>query len=187
MATMTERDKKTIRLASYALAAYLVLFYGVKFMRHLEDTRTEYQRLVLDARVLQQQFETYETKALVIEKLRGDSGLDLTKVPIQSLVGETGAAIQKAAQSSGIKLGPIRESAGNASAGEVGSMQMEGAGPIQSVIRFLDALDGLGYPLIINSVQFGAEQRQPGLLKVNLDMVIIDFTRWQEQKRKKNA
>ena len=187
MVTITERDKRTIRFAAVALAAYLVLFYGVKFVRHLENTRTEYQQLKTDARVLQQEFQTYETKALVVEKLRGDSGIDLTKLPAQSLVGETGAAVQKAAQSSGIKLGPIRESVGNAAASEIGSMQMEGTGPIKSVMQFLDALDGLGYPLIINSVQFGVEKREPGSLKVNLDMVIIDFTKWQEQKRKKNG
>lgn len=187
MAALTERDKRTIRLAAFGLAAYLVLFHGVKGVLHLERTRAEYGRLILEARTLKQEFDTYEARARIVEKLRGDSGIDLTKFPTPRLVGETGAAIQKAAQSSGIKLGPIREATGNASAGEIGSMQMEGSGPIPSVFQFLDALNRLGYPLIVNAVQFHPDERQPGSLKVNLDMVIIDFMKWRSHKRKPHA
>jgi hypothetical protein len=66
-------------------------------------------------------------------------------------------------------------------------MQMEATGPIQGMLGFLDALDNLGYPLIINSIQFSPGQGQPGMVKVNLDMGIVDFTRWKEQQRRNNA
>lgn len=184
--TLTDKDKRTIRLAAYGLAAYLLLFYGVKFVRHLEASRTEYQQLVFKAQVLKQELETYETKAMAVEKLQGDSGIDLTKIPAATLLGETGAAVQQAAQKSGVVLSAIREGSGSASAGEIGSLQMEATGPIQSVFGFLGALDQLGYPLVIESVEFSKEN-QPGTLKVNLDMVIIDFTAWQEQQRRNNA
>lgn len=186
MPSLTERDKRTIRLASIAVAAYLVLFFGIKLVRNLESSRTSYQQLVLDARVLQQELETYKTKAEVVKKLRGDAGVNLTELPSDRLMGETATAIQKAAQSSGVKMGPIRENAGRRAAGEIGSMQLEASGPVQGVFGFLDQLDSLGYPVIIDSVQFGSERR-PGQLKVDIDMVIIDFTRWSEQERRNNV
>jgi len=95
-----------------------------------------------------------------------------------TLVAEASAAIQKAAGSGGVQFGPIRESAARASAKELASMQFEGSGSVSSVMTLLHRLQTLGYPLIIDSVQMTPETR-PGMVKVHLTIVILDFEQWK--------
>lgn len=182
MATLTERDKRTIRYGGIALAAYLVLFFGVKLWRHFESVRTDYANLVLDTRLMRQQFETYETRRVVLEKLRGASGVDLSKVPKASLVAKTSGAIQQAALAGGIMIGPVRESPGNANRGELAVMQLEATGQVQGLLTLIQQVQTLGYPVIIDGIQMKPDLRQPGMLKLEVDLVILDLDKWKAAK-----
>ena len=59
-------------------------------------------------------------------------------------------------------------------------MQLEGAGPVPAVTAFLHRLDTLGFPLIVDSVQLSPEPR-PGMLKLNLTIIILDFDQWKKE------
>ena len=182
MAPLTERDRRTLRYGAIALAAYLVLFFGVKLWRHLESVRTDYANLVLDAQLMKQQFETYEARRVVLEKLRGASGVDLSKVPKASLVAKTSGAIQQAAVAGGIVIGPVRESPGNANRGELAVMQLEATGPVQGLLTLIQQVQTLGYPVIIDGIQMKPDLRQPGMLKLDVDLVILDLDKWKAGK-----
>jgi hypothetical protein len=186
MQTLTNRDKRTIRIAAVIISIYLILFFGVSGWKRLETRRSEYQQLIKEAQSLRQQLRPYENKALLAEKLKEAFHIDLSKLSKASLVGEASAAIQKAAQSGGVQLGPIRESPARSSAKELASMQLEGIGPVPAVMTLLHRLETLGYPLIVDSIQITPEVTKPGMVKLNLTIVILDYEQWKPEE-KRNA
>ena len=178
MTTLTDREKRTVRLAAAAIAVYLVLFFGVKLWKSFEARRTEYQQLSTDAQRLKRDLQPYENRVLLAQKLKENFRLDPAKLSKASLVAEASAAIQKAALGIKVQLGQVRESAARPSAKELASMQLEGSGPVPAVMTFLSQLETLGYPLIIDAVQLSPEAR-PGMIKLNLTIIILDFESWK--------
>ena len=167
-----------------AIAIYLVLFFGLRGWKQLEARRSDYEKLVKDAQKLKQEVQPYENKALLAEKLKGNFHIDLSTLAKTSLVAQASAAIQKAAQSGGIQLGPIRESAARASSKELASMQLEGFGPVPAVISLLHRLEVLGYPLILDSVQISADPTKPNMVKLSLTIIILDFEQWKNEEKR---
>jgi hypothetical protein len=96
-------------------------------------------------------------------------------------VAEASAAIQQSALTGQVQLGPIRESPPRPSAKELASMQLEGIGPVPAVMKFLHRLETLGYPLILDSVQINPDATKPGMVKLNLTIVILDFEQWKNE------
>jgi hypothetical protein len=181
MYTLTEREKRTVRIAVAGISIYLVLFLGLRGWKHFETRRSEYQKLVRNAQNLKRELQPYENKTLLLDKLKGTFHLDPSKLSKATLVGEASAAIQKAAATGGVQLGPIRESSARPSAKELASMQLEGVGPIPAVMTLLHRLETLGYPLIIDSVQLNGDPTKPGMIKVNLSIIILDFEQWKSE------
>ncbi len=181
MRPLTDHEKRTIRIAAIGLAVYLVLFLGVRGWRGLEARRSEYQKLVRDGDRLKQELRPYENKILLLEKLKETFHIDPSKLSKATLVAEASAAIQKAAASGGVQLGPIRESPARASSKELASMQIEGFGPVPAMMTLLHRLETLGYPLMIDSVQINSEPAKPGMIKVNITIVILDYEQWKKE------
>ena len=181
MRTLTGHEKRTIRIAVVGISIYLVLFGGLRGWKYLEKKRADYQHLVKEASGLKQEVQRYETKVLLVKKLMESVQIDPAKLSRASLVGATSSAIQKAAAMGGLRLGPIRESPARASTKELASMQLEGAGPVPAVTTFLHRLDTLGYPLIIDTIQLNPDAAKPGVVKMNLTIVILDFDQWKAE------
>jgi len=180
MRTLTDHEKRTIRFAVVGISIYLVLFGGLRCWKYLENKRADYQRLVQEATGLRQEVRPYEDKVLLVKKLMESLRIDPAKLSRASVVGAASDAIQKAAATGGLKLGPIRESPARASTKELASMQLEGSGPVPAVTTFLHRLENLGYPMIVDSVQLSPEPR-PGMLKLNLTIIILDFDQWKKE------
>ncbi len=181
MLTLNDREKRTVRIAAAAMAIYLVLFFGLRGWKQLETRRSDYQKLVKDAQTLRQELQPYENRTLLIEKLKGTFRMDPLKLSKATLVAEASAAIQRTAQSGGVQLGPIRESAARPSAKELASMQLEGFGPVSAVLTLLHRLQALGYPLLLDSVQISSDPTKPGMVKLNLTIIILDFEQWKSE------
>jgi hypothetical protein len=179
MATMTNREKRTVRLGAAGIALYLVLYGGFEGWKFFQAKHREYQQLVTEAPGLKKELQPYEDKVLVAKKLMEDFRLDPAKLTSATVMAEASAAIQQAAQSGGVGLGSIRESPGRTSAKELGSMQLEGGGPLPAVMGLLHRLSRLGYPLILDSVQISPEVQRPGMVKVSLTVIILDFEQWK--------
>jgi hypothetical protein len=177
---LTPREKRTIRFAGIGLAVYLTLFGGFQVWEFLGRQRSEYQNLLREAEVLKQEIRVYDLRAQTLKKLMENSRLDPAKLHKVSLVAEASAAIQKAAMSGGVQFGPIRELPARPSNKELASIQMEAMGQVPMLMALLHRLEGLGYPLIVDSVQVSADVRQPGMVKLSLTVVILDFDQWKE-------
>jgi hypothetical protein len=173
---MTERDQRILRYAAIGVAVYLVLFFGRQF---LEKQRTEYRQLVAQAQELRQQNQPYADRIAVVQKLMNDFHLDPAKLHKASVVAEASAAIQNSAKMGGVGLGPIRESAASGAGKQVATIQIEGSGQIASVLGFMSNLDRIGFPLVIDSAQITANSNQPGMIKVALTIIILDFDQWK--------
>jgi hypothetical protein len=197
---MTDRDKKTIRIATIAVAIYLVAFFGFKMWRKGASGQDDYQQLVRRAEKLQNEVRAQENKVLLFEKLNEIYQLDPRKIKKETLVADASAAIQMAAQQGGIALGPLREAPARSSGRELTTIQVEGTGQSAAALALLHRLRTLGYPLIIDSVQIGPPQAQggprgpggpaappgmsppgrPGMVKINLSITILNYDQWKE-------
>lgn len=181
MRALTDHEKRTVRIAAVGIAIYLALFFGVRAWKGLENRRSEYRQLLANAQRLEQEFRPYENKLLLAEKLKETFHLDPRKLSRATVVAEASAAIQNAAKSGGVQLGPIRESPARSSGKELASVQLEGVGPVPALVTLLQRLETIGYPLILDSVQFNPDATKPGMLKLNLTVVILDFEQWRKE------
>lgn len=186
MRSLTDQEKRTIRIAAIGLAIYLVAFAGFHAWKKLETVRAEYQQLQRTAQQLKRDLQPLENRMLLVQKLRQNSNVAFEKLSRSTVVAETSAAIQRAAQSGGVQLGPIRETPGSTAARELAAMQLEAIGPVPAILTLLHRLDTLGFPLAIDSVQINVEPARPGMVKLTLHLVIIDFEHWK-QEPKRNA
>ena len=109
--------------------------------------------------------------------------MDPSRLNRSTVVADASAAIQKAAMSGGIQLGPIRESPARSAARELSLIQMDGMGQVQAIMTFLSRFDNLGYPLLVDSVQITADPRNPQMIKLHLSIVIMDFDAWKVEQR----
>ena len=181
MRTLTDRDKKTIRYAGVGIGIYLLLFGGFKVVKFFEKKRTDYRQLVAEAQNLKLEVKRYEDKIAVVKKLMENFQMNPAKLTNATVVAEASAAIQKAATSSGIQLGPVRESPSRPSSKELASITVEGTGPVQATMGLLNRLETCGYPLIIDAAQITADPMRPGQIKLNLTIVILDFEQWKAE------
>src|SRR5436190_10666290 len=99
MANLTDREKRSVRLAAVGIAIYLALFFGARGWKSLEAKRSEYQQLSVDAQRLKRDLQPYENRILLAQKLKENFRMDPEKLSRASVVAEASAAIQKAAGS----------------------------------------------------------------------------------------
>jgi hypothetical protein len=178
MRPLSDYEKRSIRRATIAVAIYLLLFCGFKMWQFLHHRRAEYVQLVADAQALKVKVETYQQRADVVKRMMEDYHLDPAKLSRETIVGEASSAVQKAAASSGVAVGAVRESASRGNGDEIATMQFEGSGQVMAVTGFLNRMQSLGFPLIIDSVQITSGP-QPGMMKLTLTVVILNYENWK--------
>src|SRR5258705_12582661 len=106
MRTLTDREQRTIRMAGIAIGIYLVFFLGVTGWKRFEKSRSDYLQLVDEGQRVRRELQVYEDKMLRAQKLKDTLRLDLGKLSKATVVAEASSAIQKAASSGGVAIGP---------------------------------------------------------------------------------
>ena len=180
MRTLTSQEKRTVLIGAAIVVGYFAIFGGARSWKFLGQRRADYQQLREDAEHLQREVEKYTTRAQHVEKLMTGFQMDPMKLARTSVVAQASAAIQQAATSGGMQLGPIRESPARAASKEICSLQLEGVGPVPAVMAFLSRLESVGFPLVIDSVALNPDMR-PGQLKLSLTVIIMDFDQWKKE------
>lgn len=180
MRALTDREKRTVRLGTAVVGAYLLLVGGTQVTRFFERKRVEYQKVVKEARTLKGEIQLYEDKAIALKKMMETFNLDPARLSRTTAVAEASAAIQKTAASTGIQVGAVRESSSRPSSKELGTIQMETTGPVPAITALLGRLEAVGYPLIVETVQFAAEPTRPGQIKMSLTIQVLDFDQWKK-------
>jgi hypothetical protein len=184
---LTGREKLLVRYAGIGIAIYLALFGGYYVWKFFDKQRAAYVKLGQEARDLRQQTLPYQDKALLVKKLMDDFHLDPAKLKRETVVSDASAAIQNAAKSGGFGLGPIHESPAHGSGLTLATIQLEGTGPVPAALTFLASLNTIGFPVVVDSVQFTADNSRPGQVKMNLTILILDFDQQKEAKETKEA
>lgn len=180
MRPLTGREKRTVRFAGIGIAIYLALFGGFQVWKFFEKRRSDYRQLAAEAQQLRQKIQQYQDKARVVKKLMDDFHLDPAKLKKGTVVSDASAAIQKAAKSGGLQLGPVRESPAHGAGMTLATVQLETSGQVPAVLAFLAGLNNIGFPVVVDSVQFTADNSRPGQVKMNLTLIILDFDRQKE-------
>jgi len=180
MLSLTDRDKRTVRFAAIGIAIYLALFGGFQVWKHFNKERSDFWKLVTESQNLRQKVLPYQDKVLVLKKMMDEFNLDPAKLKKETVVSDASAAIQNAAKSGGLQLGPIRESLARGSGNVLTTVQLESTGPIPAVLTFLAGLNRIGFPLVVDSVQFTPDNTRPGQVRMNLTVIILDFAQPKE-------
>ncbi|HLH55208.1 MAG TPA: hypothetical protein VKY92_16505 [Verrucomicrobiae bacterium] len=182
MRPLSQKEKRTVRLGAIVLGAYLILFGGLQVWNAAARRYSEYQQLLAESRSLRTKVSLYQSKSELIQKLMKGFNMDPARLERPTVVARASAAIQTAALGGGVQIGAVHESPGRPSSKELGSIQLEAAGPVPALLKFVQQTQSLGYPLIIDSFQIGSEPSRPGLVKLNLTIVILDFDQWKQEK-----
>lgn len=185
--SLSDRDKRTLRFAAIGIAIYLALFGGFEVWKYFDQKRSDYLQLAREAQNLRQQILPYREKVLVVKKLMDEFHLDPAKLKKESVVSDASAAIQRAAASGGLQLGPLRENPAHGSAATLATMQLESSGQVPAVLSFLAGLNTIGFPVVVESVQFTADNSRPGQIKMNLTISILNFEPHDESKEAAHA
>jgi hypothetical protein len=180
MRTLSPSEKRTVRYAAIGLAIYLALFFGIKVLKFFVHQRSDYLQMVAEARQLRTDTDLDADKAALVKKLMNDFHLDPASLSTNSTVAGASAAIQKAAMSSGVGFSTIHESAGRSSDKELATIQLEGSGQVTAVVSLIHQLPLLGFPLVIDSMQITADPMQPGVIRLNLTVIVLDFEQWKK-------
>jgi hypothetical protein len=180
MRALSKQEKRTLGIGAAILLIYFVGFGGMQAWRFLAKRHSDYQQLVQDAEKLRGEVKDYQGRADQLKMLMETNHIDPAKLTKASVVAQASSAIQKAALSGGMQVGPVRESGARPSSKELASMQLEGSGPVPAVMGFLSRLESIGYPLIIDSLQLTPDQR-PGQVKLSLTLVILDYEQWKKE------
>ncbi|HTA31532.1 MAG TPA: hypothetical protein VK731_13655 [Candidatus Cybelea sp.] len=184
---LTPKEQRTIRLAAIGIGVYLALLYGAGLWNFFTARREAYDHLVLQAHALRDVIKPYEDKIQTATNLMGRFHMDPVQLKRSSVMAEASAAIQQAAASSRVGVGPIRETPGRPSAKEAGSIQFEGTGQIEAVMDLLHDLNHIGFPIIIDTIQFTSAPGMPNGIKVSLNIVVLDFDAWKPKEEKSHA
>ena len=181
MRPLTQREQRTIRYGGIGIGIYLLLFIAFHVWKMVEQKRSDYKDLVQQARNLKSEIADYQSRALVAQKLMNEYHVDPAKLTEASVVAQASAAIQTEARADGVGLGIIRESPSQSSGLEMASIHIEGSGKVPAMLKLLDRLQRLGYPLIIDSVQLTSNPTQPGSVKFDMTITILDFAQWKNK------
>jgi hypothetical protein len=181
MRALTPHEKRTIRIAAAVLGAGLIIVFGQRVWKVVDKQRADYRQLVKESESLRAEIKPYEARVAAISNLMVRFHMDPAKLSKASIVADASAAIQKAAMTGAVALGPIRESPARASSKELAIMQLEGTGQITAILTFLHRLEEVGFPLIVDSVQLNPEMSKPGMVKLSLTITILDFEQWKQE------
>jgi hypothetical protein len=175
MRTLTDHEKRTIRLAGIGIGIYLALFGGYKVWTFLARQRAGYQQLLVKAQDLKHEITRYEGKIAITKKLMETYHMDPARLTRSTVVAEASAAIQKVAKEGGFQLSTLRETPARSSGRELASIQLEGSGPVLAAMGLFHRLETCGYPVVIESAQISLDPSRPGQTKLNLTILVLDF------------
>ncbi len=178
---LTERDRRTIRFAAIGLGLYLAVFGGWQTFGFLGRRHVEYRKLQHEAAQLRTQYELYGSRVTRLERLMETFQMDPARLAKNTLVAKAAAALQQSAASGGLQLGPIRESLNRGSERELGTFQLEAMGQVPALMAFLHRLRGLGFPLVIDTLQVSSDPARPGMIKVSLGLILLDYEQWDKK------
>ncbi len=179
MKNLTPSEQRTVRIGGIGIALYLAVFFGTKLFGGVVAVRADYARMRDSARSLRQEIEPYKTRAERLQRMVDRFQFDPGKLTTNSVVGQASAALQRAATGGGLQLGPVRESLARTTEKESGTIQFDATGPAAAVMGFIARLGTLGVPVVVDSMQINADPRGPGMLKLHLTVIVLDFDQWK--------
>src|SRR5258706_4355950 len=137
MRPLSERDKRTVRIAAIGIVVYLAVFFGARLVRLFDKGRRDYVQLLQEARVLKRQLEPYADKVLAVQKFMDQFHMDPAKLSRATVVADASASIQRAAMAGAVQLRPVRETPARSSNHELGQIPLESTGQTSAVLGFL--------------------------------------------------
>jgi hypothetical protein len=105
-----------------------------QLIKGASSLRAAYDQQVRAAQTLRSEVQTYEVRALRLQRLMEWLQLEPGKVATNSIIAQTSAALQQAAVAGGLQIGSIRESVARSSERELGTIQLDATGLPVSIL-----------------------------------------------------
>lgn len=179
MRELSREERRTVTVGGVAIVIYLSLFFGLKGFKSFTGFESEYRRLQSEAAAMKREVQTYEAKVEAVTNWMHQARMDPSKLVQSTVVAQSTSALQKHAQASAVQISLVRETSSRGVEKELASIQVEAAGPVPALMGFLASIGNLGFPLVVDSVQFNSDPARPGLLKLSLTVVVLDFEQWK--------
>jgi hypothetical protein len=177
MRQLSDRERRTIRIAAIGIGAYLVIFAVVKTVGWLEGQRASRVALKRELAAVRLEGLKERRKQVRLEVLRRRWGLDLPRTAEPTVVGDARVAIEKAARACGTGLRIAAESPGRRRAHELAVFQVSGGGNDSGFVKLIHRMCHLGYPVAIDNVEVKAG-RQPGTVTFSFSIALVDYATW---------
>jgi len=104
---------------------------------------------------------------------------DPAKLSRATVVAEASAAIQKAAAGSGIQVGRFARRPREVQPGKLRRCNSRHRQSGRRA-RPVEHLESIGFPLVVDAVQLNTEPTKPGMVKLTLTILILDFEQWKK-------
>lgn len=176
---LTDREKRTIRIASVLVVLYLAVFYGSEGWQVLRSIEDRYEQKKAEAEQLTLRLLKEKKKQKQLRELREAIGIDLERLDGETLVGEARVAIQTIAKTHGVGLGPSKESPARSGSRDLAVIHLEGQGTVLGISKFVHGLPLLGYPMAIERLTFRPDPKKPGQMGFTLSVVVLDIEAWK--------
>ncbi len=177
--SLSEKDRKTLRYGAVIIVVYLSLFYGRSILAAFESSRVAYFEQLEQAEDLEEIFRSYENKVLKIEKYRDQYHLNVRALSNTNLVGNAGRALQELVKQSKFKIGQVRETLASGGSANAATFQVEGSGPLKSLMPLLHRLQSTGYPMIIDTISIRTDEKKRGNVQWSATIVVLDYRKWK--------
>jgi len=175
--SLSDREKRTIRIAGIALGAYLVLFTAHKVHSALEGERRAYDTLRQEADTLRIRLLKETRKRARLQGLRDHWKLGVDRLALDTVVGDARVAIEKAARACRVGLGFAREAPGRARAHVLAVFQLSGSGKTDAVAKFFDQISRTGYPVLLDTIHLKA-MKAPEMVTFSFSVSLVDYVNW---------
>ena len=183
MRSLSDREKRTIRIAGILLGSYLVVFVCLKVIGYLEGHRDAYTEARLEARSLHQKMLHEAAKRKRFTKLKAEWNIDFPKLMEKTVVGDARMAIEQTARTCGVGLGFSKETPGRSRVRELAVFKMQGSGKALNVAKFLHCLKTrLGYPLVVDNIHLKAQAR-PGMVSFTFSAALLNYRTWKSPEK----
>src|SRR5438445_8555861 len=153
MHALSKSEKRTIRIGATIVGVCLALLGAQQIWKFFSSQNAEYKKLLAQTDNLRAELKPYKGKVEDVRTLMEKFRMDPNHLSRTSVVAEATGALLKTATSSGVQLGPIRETAARQSNKELASIQLDCIGQVPNLLAFLHRLESVGYPIIIDSLQ----------------------------------
>lgn len=173
---LNQREKRTVRLASILVGAYLIIFGGLQLRGYLGEKGEELTALRQELAELESASDRRDLDRRRVLRLERELGFsaESSKASSGGRVAATTAEIERLARQLEIDLGPHGELSSRLGSGELARLDIQATGSLGSLSRFLKGVESSGHPVVVRRMDLRRLDGAPGRASLTMSLGVLD-------------